>query len=293
MAINDLVVSQVSQVPASSQPTEKVGGNASSISTQIEEEIKNSIEFQILTRVVSNNSSTKAINSIEHTESTTSSVPNKQFVNFSTIHSEITAGQTSTLSIKQSSQEAEFSQMIKQERASLSISSEQNVEQSDPLALDIDGNGLQTTGVHNGVSFDINADGKTDKTSFVSGNDAFLALDKNGNGQIDSGKELFGDQNGAANGYEELRKYDSNYDNKIDKDDPVYERLRLFRMDQSGNQLLTSLDDSGIKSIALGYQNTHKALNQYDQVTQQSTYEREDGSTGETGDIMVGFNDKA
>ncbi len=293
MAINDLVVSQVSQVPASSQPTEKVGGNASSISTQIEAEIKNSIEFQILTRVVSNNSSTKAINSIEHTESTTSSVPNKQFVNFSTIHSEITAGQTSTLSIKQSSQEAEFSQMIKQERASLSISSEQNVEQSDPLALDIDGNGLQTTGVHNGVSFDINADGKTDKTSFVSGNDAFLALDKNGNGQIDSGKELFGDQNGAANGYEELRKYDSNYDNKIDKDDPVYERLRLFRMDQSGNQLLTSLDDSGIKSIALGYQNTHKALNQYDQVTQQSTYEREDGSTGETGDIMVGFNDKA
>ncbi len=300
MAINDLIVSQVNQVPASSTPVEKAGNNKTSdISTQIEAEIKNSIEFQILTRVVSSNKSTKSVNSIDSMGTQFSSTSNQQQIDYSTIQSEILAGQTNTLSINQTS-EPEFSQMIKQERASLSISSQntsssqnQNVQQADPIAFDLDGNGLQTTGINNGVNFDINADGVTDKTSFVSGNDAFLALDNNNNGIIDNGKELFGDQNGSANGYEKLRKYDSNNDNRIDNQDPVYNRLRLFRMDDNGNQVLSSLNSSGIKAIALGYQHTQKALNQYDQVTQESTYERNDGTTGQTGDILVGFDKEA
>ncbi len=301
MAINDLVVSQVSQVPASSTPVEKPNSKSGDISTQIEAEIKNSIEFQILSHVVSSGNSTKSVNAINSAEATSSSIPNKQYVDFSTIHSEVQTGQADTFSFKVSSSEPEFSQMIKQERASLSISSNQatssnqsgNIQQADPLALDLDGNGLQTTGVRNGVHFDINADGVTDKTSFVSGGDAFLALDKNNNGRIDNGKELFGDQNGAANGYEELRKYDDNHDNRIDSNDAVYERLRLFRMDDDGNQLISSAKDSGVKAIALGYQNSQKALNEYDIVTQESSFERSDGSIGETGDIMVGFDKKA
>ena len=299
MAINDLVVSQVSQVPASSTPIEKPNGKSGDISTQIEAEIKNSIEFQILSHVVSSSNSTKSVNAINSAEASSSSIPNKQFVDFSTIHSEIQTGQSETFSFKVSSSEPEFSQMIKQERSSLSLSSQtvssnpgNEVQQSDPLAFDMDDNGLQTTGVRNGVNFDINADGNADKTSFVSGNDAFLALDKNNNGKIDNGKELFGDQNGAGNGYEELRKYDTNNDNKIDRNDAVYDRLRLFRMDGNGNQVISSVKESGIKSIALGYQNTQKALNQYDKITQESTFERDDGSIGNTGDIMVGFDEK-
>ncbi len=293
MAVNDLIVSQVSQVPANSQPIDRSNSSATDISTQIDEEIKNSIEFQILTRVVSSNNTTKSVNAISKTESVTSSVPNKQFVDFQTIHSEIQIGQTNSIQINNTNSPPEFSQMIMQERESLRISSQQEqVQQSDPLAFDLDGNGLQTTGIKNGVNFDINADGTTDKTSFVSGNDAFLALDGNNNGRIDSGKELFGDQNGAANGYDELSKHDSNKDNIIDDKDPVFERLRLFRIDNSGNQVLSTLNDSGIKSIALGYQNSQKAINQYDTVTQEGSFERKDGSTGATGDIMLGFSKK-
>ncbi|THB69527.1 MAG: hypothetical protein D6B28_11155 [Gammaproteobacteria bacterium] len=297
MAINDLVVSQVNQVPASSTPVEKASPKTHDISNQIDAELKNSIEFQILTRVVSSGKSTKAVNAIDSSQASSNATPNKQFVDYRTINAEIQAGKTNTLSVKEFAAGPEFSQMIKQERVSLSISSEQSqnnqVQQSDPLAFDMDGNGLQTTGVTNGVNFDINADGVTDKTSFVSGNDAFLALDKNNNSRIDNGKELFGDQNGASNGYEELRKYDSNHDNKIDRNDHVYDRLRLFRIDSKGNQVLSSLKDSGIKSIALGYQHTQQALNQYDTVTQKSAFERTDGTTGVTGDIMVGFDKKA
>ncbi len=293
MAVNDLIVSQVSQVPANSQPIDRSNSSVTDISTQIDEEIKNSIEFQILTRVVSSNNTTKSVNAISKTESATSSVPNKQFVDFQTIHSEIQIGQTNSIQINSTNSAPEFSQMIMQERQSLRISSQQEqVQQSDPLAFDLDGNGLQTTGVKNGVNFDINADGTTDKTSFVSGNDAFLALDENNNGLIDNGKELFGDQNGAANGYDELSKHDSNKDNIIDNKDPVFERLRLFRIDNSGNQVLSTLNDSGIKSIALGYQNSQKAINQYDTVTQEGSFERKDGSTGATGDIMLGFSKK-
>ncbi len=293
MAVNDLVVSQVSQVPANSPPIERSNNSATDISTQIDEEIKNSIEFQILTRVISSNNSTKAVNAISNTELATSPVPNKQFVDFQTIHSEIQIGKANSIQINSTDSPPEFSQMIMQERESLRISSQQEqVQQSDPLAFDLDGNGLQTTGVKNGVHFDINADGVTDKTSFIAGNDAFLALDGNNNGRIDNGKELFGDQNGSANGYDELSKYDSNKDNIIDDKDPVFERLRLFRIDNSGNQVLSPLDDSGIKSIALGYQNSQKAINQYDTITQEASFERKDGSVGMTGDIMLGFSKK-
>lgn len=294
MAINDLIVSQVSQVPANTPPVDKINNTAGDISTQISEEIKNSVDFQILTRVIGNNPPTKTVNAIAESGSLSNFSPKQPDVSFTTIHTEIQASRSESFTINIGDNQPQFSQIIKQERTSLSINSRQeDVELADPLAFDLDGNGLQTTGVKNGVDFDIDADGNTDKTSFISGNDAFLALDKNNNGKIDNGKELFGDQNGSANGYDELSKYDSNHDNIIDDKDPVFERLRLFKMDNSGNQVLSSLEDSGIKSIALGYQNSQKAINQYDSITQEGSFERKDGSTGATGDIMLGFSKKA
>lgn len=293
MAINDLIVSQVSQVPANTPPVDRINNTAGDISTQISEEIKNSVDFQILTRVIGNNPPTKTVNAIAESGSLSNFSPKQPDVSFTTIHTEIQASRSESFTINIGDNQPQFSQIIKQERTSLSINSRQeDVELADPLAFDLDGNGLQTTGVKNGVDFDIDADGNTDKTSFISGNDAFLALDKNNNGKIDNGKELFGDQNGSANGYDELSKYDSNHDNIIDDKDPVFERLRLFKMDNSGNQVLSSLEDSGIKSIALGYQNSQKAINQYDSITQEGSFERKDGSTGATGDIMLGFSKK-
>ncbi|MCW8917670.1 MAG: hypothetical protein OQL08_02495 [Gammaproteobacteria bacterium] len=162
-------------------------------------------------------------------------------------------------------------------------------KQSDPLALDLDGNGLQTSGLANGVQFDINADGRLDQTSFVSGGDAFLALDANANGRIDDGNELFGDQHGDANGYLALARHDDNHDGVIDGRDAVFQQLRLFTQSRDGGQQLRTLAQEGIVSLSLNYHHAHIALNHYDTVAQLASFQRSDGSHGESGDLLLGY----
>ena len=62
----------------------------------------------------------------------------------------------------------------------------------DPLILDLDGDGIETTTLKDGVYFDHNGDDISFKTSWVDKDDALLVLDKNLNNQIDNGNELFG-----------------------------------------------------------------------------------------------------
>lgn len=184
---------------------------------------------------------------------------------------------------------------ITYQRVSISVSQPEpprpppQLQRSDPIALDLDGDGLETSGVKNGVHFDINGDGNLDQTSFVTGGDAFLALDRNGNGNIDDGTELFGDQLGHANGYENLARFDGNGDGRIDVGDAIYDDLRLLTLDTDGNQRLIGLAEAGIRSLDLNYRNTDIDLNGDDKLAQVATFEREDGSTGTTGDLLLGF----
>jgi len=168
-------------------------------------------------------------------------------------------------------------------------------EEADPLILDLAGDGISMTGAERGVRFDIDGDGRKDQASFVSGDDAFLALDRNSNGRIDSGKELFGDQNGSANGFEELARYDANRDGQIDRADPVYDRLRLFQ-DLNGNGTteageLRGLNQAGIEAIRLSYQDTSEGLASGDRITQTGEFVRRDGSTGRAADAAVRYLD--
>lgn len=163
------------------------------------------------------------------------------------------------------------------------------VQKSDPLALDLDGDGLKTTGIERGMAFDIDGDGATDRTSFVTGGDAFVALDRNDNGMIDSGRELFGDQNGDANGFLALAAYDGNGDRRIDAQDAVYSDLRLLRIGADSRQQLSTLAEAGVRAIDLDYSNTRQALNTYDSITQLAGFEREDGSRGIAGDVVLGY----
>ncbi len=125
----------------------------------------------------------------------------------------------------------------------------------DPLIIDVDGNGFDLTSADEGVIFDIDGDGKEEKTAVTKGEDGMLALDKNGNGLIDNGKELFGDQNGSKNGFEELSKYDDNKDNVIDKNDEAFSKLQILKYkmnrDKQVIQQLVSLKSAGIVSIDL------------------------------------------
>ncbi len=128
-------------------------------------------------------------------------------------------------------------------------------KQTDPLIIDMDADGFDLTSADGGAEFDIDADGAMDKTAVTKGNDAMLALDLNGNGVIDNGKELFGDQNGAKDGFAELAKYDGNADGKINADDGVFDGLKLLRFVKNPagvyKQEITELKSSGIKAIDL------------------------------------------
>ncbi len=181
---------------------------------------------------------------------------------------------------------------VRRERAEVEAMApeERPVRRSDPLALDLDGNGLETTGLARGVNFDIDADGRMDRTSFISGGDAFLALDRNDNGRIDDGSELFGDQNGSANGYLELGRYDDNGDGMISGADAIFDRLRLLQMDGSGRQSLQSLSSAGIESINLAYSSPHTELANGDAIAQASGFTRNDGTQGQSGDLLLNFH---
>ena len=117
----------------------------------------------------------------------------------------------------------------------------------DPLVVNLNGNAAQLTNQR--MAFDIDADGKEDQVAFATGNSAFLALDKNKNGTIDNGNELFGPKSGS--GFADLAKYDDNKDGLIDSLDDIWEELLLVQRDESGNETLLSLKDVGISAFVL------------------------------------------
>lgn len=135
-------------------------------------------------------------------------------------------------------------------RQSLSVSVELrtgDMAQADPLILDLAGNGIALAAVGERL-FDLDGDGRPDRPAWVQGDDALLVLDRDGNGVIDDGRELFGDQHGAANGFAELARFDANGDGNVDAADPVFEKLRLLFAD--GRQ--GGLADHGIVRLRLG-----------------------------------------
>lgn len=144
----------------------------------------------------------------------------------------------------------------------------------DPLVLDLDGSGPATTGEAGARGFDLEGDGDPRPTSFVAGGTALLALDRDGNGRIDSGSELFGDQHGAADGYEELRKFDANQDGRIDAADPVFAHLSLL----FGDGRLCAIGEAGLRALSLGAVARPGSTRGGDAILRSATAERLDGS---------------
>ncbi|MDD3597209.1 hypothetical protein [Sulfuricurvum sp.] len=106
----------------------------------------------------------------------------------------------------------------------------------DPLVLDLDGDGIETLGVNatTHVVFDYDGDGVKTGTGWIKGDDGFVVLDRNGNGTIDNGGELFGDQtlvNGvkAADGFAALSAEDTNKNGKFDAGDTNFTNVRIWQ----------------------------------------------------------------
>ena len=127
-----------------------------------------------------------------------------------------------------------------------------------PLAIDLDGDGIATYALKNGVYFDIDSDGFAEKMAWINGKDALLAIDRNKNGVIDDASELFGDSDKAVNGFETLKAMDSNGDGVIDANDAGWEDLMLWidaiNDGVSQSEELVSVKDAGIERIELNYQ---------------------------------------
>lgn len=118
---------------------------------------------------------------------------------------------------------------------------------TDPLALNYDGQGVALTDEK--YSFDLNSDGQAENISFLKSGSGFLVLDKNKNGQVDDGSELFGPT--TDNGFLELKAYDSDNNDWIDENDAIYYQLNLWSKDESGADVLASLEEKNVGAIYL------------------------------------------
>jgi len=180
------------------------------------------------------------------------------------------------------------------------LSSAADFINNDPLAFDLNGDGIEVTPINNGVMFDHNSNGVKTKSAWLGEDDAWLALDKNGNGVIDNGSELFGDStilsngNKAKNGIEALADLDSYKDGVIDNKDDQFENFKLWQDANhdgiSQKSELKTLTELRIKSIDLtrtGKTNTFDGAKQTDGLE----FTKADGSTGEVAELHLNKNE--
>ncbi|MBP6491751.1 MAG: hypothetical protein KA282_02145 [Clostridia bacterium] len=129
----------------------------------------------------------------------------------------------------------------------------------DPLVINFDGGLASFT--NQTMSFDIDYDGALDTVQKLNSNSGYLALDNNGNGVADDGTELFGPR--TDNGYGELAKYDEDGNGWIDEGDSVFDHLKIWYHDETGNSQLVALTDKNVGAIYLGSIDTK--MNMYSQ----------------------------
>lgn len=147
---------------------------------------------------------------------------------------------------------------------------------------------INTTAQTSGLSdkkfkFDLDADGKQDEISMTKAGSGFLALDKNGDGKINDGTELFGVKSG--DGFKDLAEYDTDGNGWIDENDEVFDKLKVWSKTEDGKDELKSLKESGVGAIFLGAENTEFTIEGEDgvldgKVRKTGIFLKEDGTAG-------------
>ena len=117
----------------------------------------------------------------------------------------------------------------------------------DPLVINLDGN--PATVSDQKFYFDIDADGKEDLIPQLSSGSGMLALDRNDDGIINDGTELFGTQSGDA--FSDLAEFDLDLNGWIDEADEVFAKLSIWTADATGEMKQISLKEAGIGAICL------------------------------------------
>lgn len=117
----------------------------------------------------------------------------------------------------------------------------------DPLVINLDTDVAELSDQK--FFFDIDADGEEDEIAGLSSGSGYLALDKNGDGIINDGKELFGTSNG--DGFADLAQYDEDGNGWIDENDAIWSKLKIWCKDENGEDVLYRLAEKGVGAICL------------------------------------------
>ena len=149
----------------------------------------------------------------------------------------------------------------------------------DPIALNLDGGPVSLSTTR--TAFDLNSDGTTERVALPSAGTYFLSLDRNGNGTIDSGSELFGPSTG--NGFSELASLDQDGNGWIDEADAAFSKLGLWSGPAGAT---TSLADAGVGALYVGanvatsFEIKAGSGDSLGQLVSSSVYLKEDGTPG-------------
>ena len=132
----------------------------------------------------------------------------------------------------------------------------ENYIKTDPLMINLDTNIGSVSDQK--FYFDLDTDGKEEQISFAGQGSGLLALDKNGDGTINDGSELFGTKSG--DGFKDLAGYDNDGNGWIDENDSVFSRLKVWTKDAEGNDYLIDLKEADVGAIYLGNTDTQFSL---------------------------------
>lgn len=156
-----------------------------------------------------------------------------------------------------------------------------NARRQDPLVINFAGTAAQLRDQR--FSFDLNGDGSKENIARLASGSGYLAFDRNGNGRIDNGLELFGPATNS--GFGELAQLDSDHNGWIDENDAAYRQLSVWTPDEDGQGSLQSLAKLQIGALYTGHVASPFELrgsnnNDLGAIGATGLYLREDGSSG-------------
>lgn len=171
----------------------------------------------------------------------------------------------------------------------------------DPLILDLNGNGkIDTVAAANGVQFDLNADGFKELTGWTTGEDAFVIRDLNADGNVNSGRELFGDATllttgaVAGNGFQALAEMDSNLDGKVNSADTNWGHLLAWKDANHNGAVdageLQTLADAGVQAISTSFLNAAASDGLGNILGRKGTFTTDTGATRVVQEVLFGRN---
>lgn len=151
----------------------------------------------------------------------------------------------------------------------------------DPLVINLEGNPASFS--DQTFFFDLDSDGKKEEIYNLKSGSGFLALDKNGDGIINDGSELFGTKSG--DGFKDLAAYDEDGNGWIDENDSVFKHLKVWTKDADGHDRLMDISKAGVGAIYLGNVNTEFSAKTLDTNETQGIIRRTGVFLKESGEV--------